>query len=81
VSASVERLVRTGRGFPEGLIEAWANLYTEFSVSVAARLDGRTVPPDLVAHPLISDGVKGVRFIETAVASNEQGGAWVRLDQ
>ena len=32
VSPSVERLVRTGRGFPEGLIEAWANLYTEFSV-------------------------------------------------
>ena len=31
VSADVERLVRTGRGFPEGLIEAWGNLYTEFA--------------------------------------------------
>jgi predicted dehydrogenase len=80
VSASVERLVRTGRGFPEGLIEAWANLYTEFSVSVAARRDRRAIPPGLVAHPLISEGVRGVRFIEAAVASNEQGGAWVSLD-
>ena len=80
VSASVERLVRTGRGFPEGLIEAWANLYTEFSVSVAARLDGRQLPAGLVAHPLISDGVKGVRFIEAAVASNERGGEWVDLE-
>ena len=59
VSPSVERLVRTGRGFPEGLIEAWANLYTEFSVSVAARRDRRAIPADLVAHPLISDGVRG----------------------
>ncbi len=81
VSPSVERLVRTGRGFPEGLIEAWANLYTEFSVSVAARRDRRAIPADLVAHPLISDGVRGVRFIETAVASNERGGKWVSLNQ
>ena len=80
VSASVERLVRTGRGFPEGLIEAWANLYTEFSVSVAARLDGRQLPAGLVAHPLVSDGVRGVRFIEAAVASNERGGEWVDLE-
>lgn len=81
VSASVERLVRTGRGFPEGLIEAWANLYTEFSVSVAARRDRRAIPPDLIAHPLISDGVRGVRFIEAAVASNERGGEWISLDR
>ena len=34
VSARTERFVRTGRGFPEGLIEAWANLYTEFALSL-----------------------------------------------
>ena len=80
VSTSVQRLVRTGRGFPEGLIEAWANLYTEFAVSVAARLDGRTLPTDFVLHPLITDGVRGVQFIEASVASNKSDGKWVSLD-
>ena len=80
VSTSVQRLVRTGRGFPEGLIEAWANLYTEFAVSVAARLDDRTLPTDFVLHPLITDGVRGVQFIEASVASNNSDGKWVSLD-
>ncbi len=35
------RLVRTGRGFPEGMVEAWVDLYTEFAKGVAARLDRR----------------------------------------
>ena len=41
VSPAVERLVRMGRGFPEGIIEAWGNLYNEFALAVAARRDGR----------------------------------------
>ena len=44
IASTVERLVRTGRGFPEGLIEAWANLYTELALAVAARRD-RIEPP------------------------------------
>ena len=42
LSAATERLVRSGRGFPEGIIEAWANLYTEFAVAIAAQKDGVT---------------------------------------
>lgn len=33
----VERFIRLARGFPEGVIEAWGNLYTEFALAVAAR--------------------------------------------
>ena len=36
VSPATERLIRTARGFSEGIIEAWANLYTEFAMAVAA---------------------------------------------
>ncbi|EOD77242.1 Osmosensitive K+ channel histidine kinase KdpD [Grimontia indica] len=74
---AVERFVRTGRGFPEGLIEAWANLYTEFSMAVAARKDGVTAPKDWLSYPTVEDGAKGVRFIEASVESNTSGGAWV----
>ena len=83
IAASVERLVRTGRGFPEGIIEAWANLYTEFALAVAARRDGATLPADWLSHPTVMEGARGVRFIEAAVESHRANGAWVvcRLDR
>ncbi|MEM7379456.1 MAG: oxidoreductase, partial [Pseudomonadota bacterium] len=76
VAPAVETLVRTGRGFPEGLIEAWGNLYTEFALAVAARLDGTAVPPEALAYPSVVDGCAGVGFVETALASHRDGGAW-----
>ena len=72
VSARTERFVRTGRGFPEGLIEAWANLYTEFALAVSARQDGIETPNDWLGYPKISEGVEGVKFIEASVRSNQE---------
>ena len=79
LSASVERLVRTGRGFPEGIIEAWANLYTEFAMAVAARKDDINPPFDWLAYPTVSEGAEGVRFIEAAIASHKADGAWTDI--
>lgn len=76
ISPATERLVRTARGFPEGIIEAWANLYTEFALAVAARRDGVRVPDGWLCFPGVADGTQGVRFIEAAVRSNSAGGAW-----
>ncbi len=79
LSARVERLVRTGRGFPEGIIEAWANLSTEFAMAVSARKDGISPPADWLAYPTIGEGAEGVRFIKAAVASHKADGAWVGI--
>ena len=79
VSAPTERLVRTARGFPEGIIEAWGNLYTEFAMAVAARKDGRKLPGRWLGMPRVADGADGVRFIDACVRSNENAGAWVQL--
>ena len=79
MSASVERLVRTGRGFPEGLIEAWANLYTEFALAIAANRDGATLPDGWLAMPGVEAGAEGVRFIEAAVRSHRKGGTWTTV--
>lgn len=76
VSAATERLVRTARGFPEGLLEAWANLYTEFALRVAARADGVVPPGDWARHPTLAEGVDGVRFVWAAVRSHQAGGQW-----
>lgn len=79
LSPRTERFVRTGRGFPEGLIEAWANLYTEFALAVCARRDGIAFADDWLGYPRIGDGVNGVRFIEAAVRSDADGGSWISI--
>lgn len=79
ISAATERFVRTGRGFPEGLIEAWANLYTEFALAVSARRDKVTLPQGWLRYPTVAAGADGVRFIDAAVKSNSDGASWVNI--
>ncbi len=79
IGPGAERLIRTARGFPEGIIEAWANLYMEFAMAVAARRDGVTVPADWLTYPSVEQGADGVRFIDASVRSHQSGGDWVTL--
>lgn len=79
MTAANERLVRTARGFPEGIIEAWGNLYTEFAMAVAARKDGIEMPTEWLGMPRVADGAKGVAFIEASYQSHQRGGAWVQI--
>ena len=79
VSPKTERFVRSARGFPEGLFEAWANLYTEFAMAVAAHKDGLDVPDSWLYLPRVADGADGVRFIHASVTSHGKGGAWVEV--
>ena len=79
VSAATERLVRAARGFPEGIIEAWGNLYSEFAIAVAARRDGVALPDGYLGMPEVADGMRGVQFVDASVASHEAGGTWVSV--
>lgn len=79
VSPATERLIRTARGFSEGMIEAWANLYTEFAMAVAARQDGVVVPDGWLGMPGVEAGAAGVRFVDAAVRSDEDDGTWVEI--
>ena len=79
VSRATERFVRSARGFPEGIIEAWGNLYAEFAMAVAARADGIDLPQDWLGIPGVEDGSNGVRFIDATVRSHRDAGSWVDL--
>ncbi len=74
------RLVRIPRGHPEGLLEAFANLYSDAAEAIAARITGAA--PDVLAldFPTAEDGVRGVAFVEAAVRSGRDGGAWVACE-
>jgi len=77
IDPRVDRSTRMARGFSEGIIEAWGNLYTEFAMAVAARKDGVTLPADWLNYPGVEEGAQGVRFIDASVESHKAGGAWV----
>jgi predicted dehydrogenase len=70
----VMALGRTPRGHPEGLREAFANLYAEVAQERIARSLGTAVPD--FPYPRIQDGVHTMAFIEACIASQQSGG-WV----
>lgn len=76
VSETAQLATRIPAGHPEGYLEAFANLYREAFRAIAAEVAGEALPADLDL-PGIDDGVTGMAFIEAAVASAQQGAAWV----
>ncbi len=71
---------RTPAGHPEGYLEAFANVYRNFTNHIRCRLDG-TEPCDIILdYPTIDDGVRGMAFIEAVVASSKNNAAWTSLE-
>lgn len=68
---------RIGAGHPEGLFEAWANLYLRFAIAMAGRAGPDTAGPAGLRYPDIAAGVEGVRWVENCVRSADAGGVWV----
>ena len=61
-------------GHPEGLFEAWSNLYGRFAIAMEAMDKGEKVD---FWYPNVDDGVQGVRWVENCVRSADQGAVWV----
>lgn len=80
LGANAAAATRTPPSHPEGYLEAFANIYRNFTNHLRAVIDGEE--PDAVAldYPKISDGIRGMAFIEAAVASSNNNAAWTKLD-
>jgi len=72
-----QRATRIPAGHPEGYIEAFANTYASIFAMLRARMSGDE--PDALALEMqgADAGVRGLRFVESVVASARSGG-WVR---
>ncbi len=70
---------RTPGGHPEGFIEAFANIYRNFALTVMARSRGEKPCADCLDFPTVYDGVRGLQFIETIVkAGYDDTQKWVK---
>jgi len=79
MSPEATHATRLPAGHPEGFLEAFANLYRNFAATVRARLDGTAPSAFDLDFPSIEEGVRGMAFIETVVASSQSKEKWVKL--
>jgi predicted dehydrogenase len=73
--AGAAAATRIPSGHPEGYIEAFGNIYREFALQLAS---GKSSAADS-AVPGISAALRGMAFVETAVASSAAGTQWREL--
>ena len=66
-------------GHPEAFHDAFARLHRCFEVDVRAYLDGKYTGTDGSKYATVDDGRMGIYFIEKAVQSSAEHGAWVGL--
>jgi predicted dehydrogenase len=70
---------RLPSGHPEAFFEAFANIYTAAYADMIRRAQGQPFDAAHSLYPNVADGVDGMNFIDKAVASSAQGGAWLPL--
>jgi predicted dehydrogenase len=69
---------RVPAGHPEGYLEAFANIYRNFAYAVIAKKEGKAQDP-LYDFPTVSDGVRGMQFVQTVIESGKSTAKWVKF--
>ncbi len=71
---------RTPGGHPEGYLEAFANIYKNFTTTLAAKLDGTEASKEALDFPSVDEGVRGMAFIDSVVASAQSDLKWTEYE-
>lgn len=79
IRAQAEALIHLPRGHGETLTDAWANLYAEAGIMIAARRSGRDLGQALTRLSGVEDGLRGMDFVEACADSHEAGGIWTQM--
>ena len=77
LSSYAKHNTRTPAGHPEGYLEAFANLYRNFALTVKAGLSNEEPSTESLDFPGINEGVRGMAFIENVIASGKSDKKWI----
>jgi len=73
---------RVPGGHPEGYLEAFANIYRNFSLTVRAKANGEEPSAEMLDFPGVEDGIRGMQFIDTVVdAGYNDEKKWVKFGE
>jgi len=67
--------------YPDGYIDAFASVYKRFSTAINKTLDGKNLTDDDIDFPTAMDGLRGMRFIRSAVDNSSGEEKWTPTDQ
>lgn len=79
LSAVAQYNSRIPAGHPEGYLEAFANIYKNFAEHILAVQYQKEPKKEFLDYPGITEGVRGMAFIETAIASGKSDQKWLDL--
>ncbi len=78
-SPAAGRATRLPFGHPEAFIEAFANIYCNFADTLRAAI-AKKKPENLAKDfPDVDDGLRGMLFIDTVIASNKSKQKWIKV--
>jgi predicted dehydrogenase len=69
---------RTPGGHPEGYLEAFANIYKNFALTLMSKLSNSQPTPEMLDFPTVEDGIRGMAFIDNVVESSKSEKKWTR---
>jgi len=70
---------RIPSGHPEGYLEAFGNLYKNFALTLQSKLEGKEPTANMLDFPTVTDGVRGMAFIENVIASGKSSQKWTEF--
>jgi predicted dehydrogenase len=79
LSSFASENARTPAGHPEGYLEAFANHYKNFALTVLAKKNNETPTPEMLDFPGIKAGIRGMLFIDKIIESGSSNTKWVEL--
>lgn len=79
VSSYASHNSRTPAGHPEGYLEAFANLYRNFILTIRAKINGDHPKKEWLDFPGVDEGIRGMAFIENVVASGKSDKKWTEF--
>jgi predicted dehydrogenase len=79
ISPAAARATRLPFGHPEAFFEAMANVYQNFVDTIRARLTRTKPDPLALDFPNVDDGLRGMLFIDTVLASAKSKQKWTKM--
>ncbi|MRX48586.1 Gfo/Idh/MocA family protein [Pedobacter puniceum] len=79
VSSFASHNTRTPAGHPEGYLEAFANLYRNFALTVLAEMNQQQPAKEALDYPGVKEGVRGMTFIEKVIESGKSSQKWINF--
>ena len=80
LSSFAQHNTRTPAGHPEGYLEAFANHYRNFALTVKAKMNGQEPKKEWLDFPGVEDGVRGMAFIENVIKSGKSEEKWIKFE-